>query len=289
MKKSAIVVLTGVLMLAFFMTNIGTASARRIINTSLPDPTATFAQGNPQFTAKVIPTVELAGLDTLADGMLVPAGFPKGEKQFEGKALELSGLSKTTVNLCFPLKGTGSGWGGQVGYWEGTAWKLLATTITPAPESTLSWACASASANGQYAFLKWVVDASLLPKTIKPACSFTIDMFGPVDSGDPERGDGHVVIPDVVTYAFVSSEDLTGRNVKITFLRSDPIGSVTINGHSTNFVIANGTIEGSEGPGLEQIDTVAPLDVDSYFDRNYDLYYFDFGSCGLTLRVERAL
>lgn len=289
MKKSAIIVLTGVLMLAFFMSNIGTASAYRIINPSLPDPTATFAQGNPQFSAKVIPTVDLRGLDTLADGMLVPTGFPKGEKQFEGKALEISGLSKTTINLCFPIKGTSSGWGGQVGYWDGTAWKLLATTITPAPESTLSWACASASVNGQYSLIKWIVDASLLPKTIKPACSFTIDLFGPIDSGDPKREDGHVVISDVVAYAFVGSEDLTGRNVKITFLRSDPTGTLLINGHSSNFVIANGTIEGSEGPGLEQIDTVAPLEIDSYFDRNYDLYYFDFGDCGLTLRRDRAL
>lgn len=288
MKKSAIIVLTGVLMLAFFMTNIGTASAFRITPPSLPDPTATFMQGNPQFKAEVIPTTQLAGLDSLANGMLVPAGFAKGEKQFEGKALQISGLSKTTVNLCFAFKGKSSGWGGQVGYWNGSSWDLLATTITPAQESSLSWACAQASANGQYAFIKWVVNTSLLPKTEKPVCGFTIWFFGPVVTGEPEFVDDHVILSDIVQYAFISSEDLTGRNVKITYLLSDPIGTLLINGHSSNFVIANGTIESSEGPGLLQIDTVSPLEITSYQDRNFDKYYFDFGDCALNVTIDRA-
>ncbi|MEA5077834.1 MAG: hypothetical protein VB013_04615 [Anaerolineaceae bacterium] len=287
MKKSALIVLTGVLMLAFFMTNIGTASAYKIINPSLPDPTATFAQGNPQFTAKVIPTIDLAGLNTLADGMLVPAGFPKGEKQFEGKALLISGLSKTTVNLCFPFNGKNSGWGGQVGYWDGSVWNLLPTTITPAAESSLSWACALATENGQYTFIKWVVDASLLPKTSKPACDFSITLFGPAITGEPEFVDDHVIFSDIVQYLFVSSEDLAGKKVKITFVKSDPIGTQLINGHSSNFVIANSTIESTEAPDLFQIDTVSPLEITSYRERNFDKYNFDFGYCTLDLTLSR--
>ncbi len=291
MKKSAIIVLTGVLMLAFFMTNIGTASAFRITPPSLPDPTATFMQGNPQFKAEVIPTTQLAGLDSLANSMLVPAGFAKGEKQFEGKALQISGLSKTTVNLCFAFKGKSSGWGGQVGYWNGSFWDLLATTVTPAQESSLSWACAQASANGQYAFIKWVVDASLLPKTTKaekPYCDFAPYMFSPVPDSSPEGFDDHLILSDVNHYLFYSFDDLAGKSVKVTYVVSHPKGSTTFNGIDSNFVLINGTLQTTATPGRYLIETVAPLEIITYYVEDTIEYYLDFGDCGTTFIISSS-
>jgi hypothetical protein len=102
--------------------------------------------------------------------MLVPAGFPSGEKQFEGSALKVGDFETGKLNVCFAFTGTSVGWGGKVGYWDGAAWKLLDTAISTPAESQISWACATAAASGEYAFIKWVVDPSLLPKeTVKPA------------------------------------------------------------------------------------------------------------------------
>jgi hypothetical protein len=140
----------------------------------VPDPVVAVLSGDANFTTHFLSIAALPG--TSGADAFNPAGWPAGEKQFEGKGIKLSGLSYGSVSVCFPLQYTSQGWTGAVASYNGTKWELLSTTLTPLEESQTAMACAAVSANGTYALLKWVGNRSLLPKTdaVTPAtaCDF---------------------------------------------------------------------------------------------------------------------
>ena len=106
--------------------------------------------------------------------MLVPVGFPAGEAQYQGDGLIVTGMDNGKATACFYITGTQWGWGGKVGLWDGTEWVKLATAITSPDETPNSIACAAITGNGTYAFIRYVVDASLLPARVitdLPTCS----------------------------------------------------------------------------------------------------------------------
>jgi hypothetical protein len=170
MKKKLMVLVVLMLTVVMIGANFGHVSAMRLPPSS-PDPVVTPVSGDPDFTADVISIASLPGVTNLDDGMLAPAGFPAGEKQFGGNGVRISGLEGGVVSVCFALKGATVGWGGQVAKWTGSSWQLLPSSTSAPDESSNSWVCANVSANGTYAFLKWVVDVSLLPSK-KEGCSF---------------------------------------------------------------------------------------------------------------------
>ena len=210
---------------------------------ALPTPTATSLSGDADFSIKVVEQAQLAGVSTY-NNLLVPSGFPLGEKQFEGEGLSLSGLSYGSVSLCFPLKATSQGWGGKVGYWNGNSWKLLDTMITTPTESTVSWACVTADLNGQYALIKWVVDPSLLPKTAssKPACTFSVYTMFIIGDALPDLGDGYITAQAQRVLLF-PSEDLTGKTVSVKYISSSPADTFLFDGQATNMFITSGTLQ----------------------------------------------
>jgi len=162
-----------VLSLVFVLSLVGTAIAA-------PGGKATVTpiSGDAVFSVTSVPVLKLPGQTTTASGLIVPSGFPLGEKQFDGDGVEISGLSYGTAKACFPITALNQGWGGKVGYWDGNVWKLLDTSISTPEEGTFSWACANISANGTYALITWVVDASkLVEKSASGVCSFAGGYF----------------------------------------------------------------------------------------------------------------
>jgi len=122
-----------------------------------------------EFTTEFIHISQFPGT-TEFNQMLVPVGFPAGEAQYQGDGVIVTGMDSGKASACFYITGTEYGWGGKVGLWDGTKWVKLATTITPIEESNKSLSCATITGNGTYAFLRYIVDASLLPVATKPFC-----------------------------------------------------------------------------------------------------------------------
>jgi hypothetical protein len=185
-----------------------------------------------EFTTELLPIAQFPGT-TEFNQMLVPVGFPAGEAQYEGQGVIVSGMDSGKATVCFYITGTQYGWGGKVGLWNGTKWVKLATTITPLEESSKSLACATITSSGMYAFIRYVVDASLLP--VKGVCGYDIyNAWGTADEATEEGGwqKGYINY-----FEINSNTDLTGKTVTVTLLRSDPAGGYVWYGTATGVLI----------------------------------------------------
>jgi hypothetical protein len=174
MKKTMIPLFSLVLVFSLLFSVTGSAAATPppppIPTTpSLPDPVVTPVSGDMEFTTEFIPIAQFPGT-TEFNQMLVPVGFPAGEAQYQGDGVIVTGMDSGKATACFYITGTEYGWGGKVGMWDGTKWVKLATTITPLEESSKSLACAPITGSGTYVFIRYVVDASLIPVVSKPQC-----------------------------------------------------------------------------------------------------------------------
>lgn len=204
MNSKSRVVLSLVLSLLFVSSLVGNASA-----SSGGQATVTPVSGDLVFSVSPVPVVKLPGQTTTAAGLIVPSGFPLGEKQFDGNGVAVSGISYGYAKACFPISGLNQGWGGKVGYWDGSAWKLLDTSVTTPEEGTFSWACANISNNGTYALITWVVDASLLPGS----CDFLKNYYIYNETYAYDRNDIWLQVPWDVPF---------GSNVTVTIISVDP-------------------------------------------------------------------
>jgi len=160
MKKSAFLLFSIMLVLGLLVLPAGTARAA-----VGDDPLVTPVSGDMVFTTEIVPIASLPGTIVLASQMLAPVGFPEGEAQFEGAGVRVTGMDYGKATVCFTLStiAVNQGWGGKAGVWNGTKWVLLPTTITTGTdEAANTTACAPIAGNGTYAFIKWVVDPSLL-------------------------------------------------------------------------------------------------------------------------------
>lgn len=286
MKRSKFAVITCFLLISFFFANFSTAHAKKIEN-SLPVPTVNSISGDKEFKVDPISISDLPGTTALSNGMLVPAGFGNGEKQFSGNALNLSGLEYGYVNVCFAFSAANQGWGGKVGYWNGSAWKLLETTISHPAESIISWGCASTSTNGQYAFLQWVVDASLLPKASSsavPECDFALYGLTYDWLAGPSFSSGWVT-GLISTIRVISPNDLNGRAVKVTFVGANPSGSYLLDSSSGNLLIANDQMTYDSGSGNYVISLISPTNLQMAFSNISATLLFDFGTCVQTVTI----
>lgn len=285
MKKSFLVMATTALILMLVAVNFGSVSAKSepASASSVGNPTVTFVSGDSQFTTEITSTADIAGTTTLASGMLVPSGFPSGEKQFEGSALVVKGFDQGKMTVCFPFTGKNVGWGGKVGVWSGSAWNLLDTTLTTPEESNVSWACATATASGQYAFIKWVVDATLLPKeAAKPACTYEIQQ---VILASPEYDQGEQAIftqsdPIFEVAILYTTSNLDGLNLKLTFLQSIPAGAALIDGKAKNILLGNSPLVKATD-GIYVIPLLKKFPVHNVSPSTGYIVHLDFGSCAM--------
>jgi len=230
-----------ILLCAFLLVGtVGAVSAKSAsFDTASPDPQVTLVSGNSKFHVKLISIQDLPGVAELSSGMLVPAGFSAGEKQFEGKGVQISGLTYGSVKACFSVIAVGQGWGGKVAKWNGSKWELLSTAISAQEDSPYSLACATVSANGTYAFVNWVVDPSKLP-TNSGVCNFGIDYkfntnygygFGPYMGIDVPA---NITNGTPVTYKIISIDSSYGGT-----LTSGLTGSTTVQDYISHAALFN--------------------------------------------------
>jgi hypothetical protein len=176
---------------------------------SLPEPVVTPVSGDIEFTTEFIPIAQFPGT-TEFNQMLVPVGFPAGETQYQGDGVIVSGMDSGQATACFTITGTEYGWGGKVGLWDGTKWVKLTTTITPIEESNKSQACATITGNGTYAFIRYVVDTSLLP--VNTYCSELTSGWTIYTYFDAQG-----------TYFYISIDNLPdGTPATLTFISASP-------------------------------------------------------------------
>lgn len=170
MKRTVLPFFSLILVITLLLASFGSAKAA-----VGDDPVVTPVSGDMEFTTEVIPIVNLPGVTELAGGMLAPVGFPAGEAQFGGDGVLITSMDTGKATACFSLSSTAiaEGWGGKVGMWNGSKWIQLHTTITTPEDSPNSLGCATITGNGTYAFIKYVVDASLLPTM--QVCDFGIN------------------------------------------------------------------------------------------------------------------
>jgi hypothetical protein len=214
MRNRAVTVFSLLLVLALLLSVSGTAKAA-----VGDDPTVTPVSGDKEFTTEVISIAQFPGT-TEFNQMLVPVGFPAGEAQYEGTGVIVKGMENGKATVCFAISGTQWGWGGKVGSWDGTKWVLLPTTIAATVDETATtYACATITGNGTYAFIKYVVDSTLLPQMQECPFDFAIDVFYIVGSWTPS-GSGYT---DTITgMEFITTEDISGRPVTVEYLYSVP-------------------------------------------------------------------
>ena len=260
-----------VMVLSLLLTSQGSVSAEAV-QKSPAGPSVSWVSGDKTFTVEPIAVVSLPGITTLSNGMIVPAGFKNAaEKQFEGVGIQVSGFDSGKLNACFAMTGVNQGWGGQVGQWTGTQWKLLPTTITSPKETAYSLACAAVSGSGVYALLKWVVDASKLPSS-KPDCGYSIlDMYGT----QPDEYEGYysgTYYTSVFDRWYIqSNSDLTGKFVTVSVLSSSPADTFSLGSIS-------GTLQ-LDGGNYYYFEVDPAAEYTQYNSNNSITYLLDFGSC----------
>ena len=185
MKKVFVPLFSCLLVITLLLTSFGTARAN-----SGDDPVVTPVSGDMEFTTEVIQPAYLPGTEEVGQ-KFVPVGFPAGEAQYGGNGVIIKGFDSGKATVCYTIRSIviGQGWGGKFGSWNGTKWVLLPTTITTPTDSAYSTACATVTGSGTYAFIKFVVDPSLLPQMQE--CNFDIEyvfnftygyVYGGIDS-----------------------------------------------------------------------------------------------------------
>ncbi|MPM33221.1 hypothetical protein SDC9_79790 [bioreactor metagenome] len=267
-------------MFSLLLVNFSTVNAKNDPASSLPQPFASHLSGDAEFEVVIVAPAKLMAGTTLDTSLLVPAGFPLGEKQFEGDGLTLSGLDYGKVSLCFPLNAVNQGWGGQVGYWNGSTWQLLETSISTPKESSISWGCATAYQNGQYAFIKWVVNSSLLPKApAKPTCDFSINMVG-FFVEDPITIDDKYIKATALDVLIESSEDLEGKTVSVKLVKSSPASSFLYDDKMKNVLITSGELQPLFTTDFLMVPISGDHTITYKYTENFSITYeLDFGDC----------
>lgn len=201
-------------------------------------PTVTSLFGDTTFATTILPVVKLPGVDELPNGMLNPIGFPAGEVKFGENGVKVSGLSDGNAKVCFPVRSVelNQGWGGKVGFWTGSKWKLLKTTFSTDQEDPTSMACATISQNGTYSFIKWIADFSKLPKVTETStsCEYIYGLL--INVMDDTDYHETYQTGTIDALLFDSLKNLAGKTVTATFLGGIPDGSYEITGTFTGIL-----------------------------------------------------
>lgn len=276
MKRTVLPVISFIMVFVLLMASFGTAKAG-----AGDDPVVTPVSGDMEFTTEIVPIVSLPGVTELAGGMLAPTGFPAGEAQFGGNGVLVTGMDFGKATACFSLSSTAiaEGWGGKVGLWNGSKWIQLPTTITTPEDSPNSMGCATITGSGTYAFIRYVVDPSLLPTM--QACDFGIDYQLSYNYGYwyPLSSYNHYVpgfnIPDSVP---------SGTPVTYSVFNIDPTWPGTfisgLSGSTTANLVSPGAVifsldpqSFSQTPGPSYVMHMVFPTLNCYLDLDYYDYY----------------
>jgi hypothetical protein len=285
MKKFTGIALCVLLSVSVLLVSFGNVSALPLDTTQV-NPVFTPISGDKSYTTEFLPIVDLPGIATLASGMLVPAGFPNGEKQFEGLGLKLTGFDGGSASACFAINTVNQGWGGQVGKWNGSKWELLPTSISTPSESPYSWACTTVNASGTYALITWVTDASKLVSTYKPDCGF--DLLDVYEASTTVGHNGTDYQDGTFQRFFIRTTDavdFSGLPLTVS-VSSDPVGTYTWDR------TMSGTLQFNGGSGSNYYYYIV-ISPDGYYYNEFPnnisrTYHMDFGTCTQDLTYNGA-
>lgn len=161
MKRSMLHGFSFAVVLALLLTSAGAAIAAPLADA----PVVTLLAGSGTITTKTISVEDLPGTIVNEAGMLLPVGFPKGEKQFSGNGIQVSGLNGK-ANVCLPLANYQYGWNGSIYQYVNGKWTILPGTTTPITESSAAKVCATIYGNGIYALIVGYKQPEI--QTLKP-------------------------------------------------------------------------------------------------------------------------
>ena len=188
-------------------------------------------------TSTAVPPVTLAGAVKTDSGLIVPFGFPMGERQFGGNALVVSGLSGGSANACFSFPTYRYGWRGGVYEWTGSKWMALPTSIgnPEGKEGAPATACAPIYGNGTFALIISYNEGDALNEVIHECANieFIFPEFRYVDFEDSIDLFGGVIYPAIPVGSVVTYDI---RNIQ-------PAGALSGALNGTGVVIANILIE----------------------------------------------
>jgi hypothetical protein len=251
MKKNVLPFFSILLVLTLTLSSFSSAAADYS-----DDPWVNPVSGDMEFDTTSVPPSALPGTIELANQMLVPASFPKGETQFGGNGVRITGFDGGKATVCYSLKASevAYGWGGKIGSWDGTKWVLLPTSIAPVPEeASATSACATITGSGTYAFIKYVVETGKLPKD---KCAFDVFVF------PSSTYTGYIAPYDYGTFIgfyFLSGAMHEGMEVTLTSLYSVPTDYMIVTGVGTGTTI-------EVGPGIFYVPFITPMQYSLRYD-----------------------
>ncbi len=158
MKKAVFVLLSIMLALCFLPLGTVNAIVAPIPTTAAPSesvwdsPWITPLTGDKDFSFK--PSNPAApGIITTDAGLIVPSGFPAGQKQFGGEVAIVKDFQGGTAMLCFSFPIQRYGWNGSVYRWNNSNWKSIPSTLIEGTEGGPSSVCAIVEVDGTYALI----------------------------------------------------------------------------------------------------------------------------------------
>ncbi len=148
MKKYLILLLSIVFFLSLVL---GPSSVVSAANWELP--TITPLTGDKEFNFKTANPTDPQFTAITENGLVVPAGFPLGQKQFGGEIAIINGLNGGSARLCFSFPTYRYGWDGGIYQWDGARWNPVASTLTESKDDGAASVCTTITGDGSYALI----------------------------------------------------------------------------------------------------------------------------------------
>lgn len=227
MKKAILILLSFTLVISFLLVPSSTTQA-----SIWPNPVVTPLSGDTEFIVKLLDPIRLNfGLAKTGSGLVVPAGFPLGEKQFGGKAVTIKGLEGEKASLCFSFPTYRYGWDGNIYQWKESAWSLFPSTLTEGKEGSAALVCTTIDTDGTYALI--ISFNSTQVKSSLPECGEDFSIIPILDVVD---NDDDTIETAAVIGAILNAPYPVGTNISYSVFNISPHGILTGALHQTGKV-----------------------------------------------------
>lgn len=236
MKKTCLLFLS--ICLIFSLVPLNTASA---ITAPIPlqspsnwePPVITPLTGDKEFTVKTLDPIALTtGTTKTENNLVVPAGFPLGQKQFGGEVALVKDFDGGTARACFSLPNYRYGWDGGISQWNGSAWTPLPSSLTEGKEGGPATVCTTIYGNGTYALIIGFTHPEKATADF-PVCSEDFDAITIPFYID---GDGETFATFAFIILLVNQPFPEGTSIRYNIINVNPAGSLSGALYQTGYV-----------------------------------------------------
>ncbi len=224
-------------------------------------PVITPLTGDKEFTIKTLDPIALTdGTSKTANNLVVPAGFPLGQKQFGGEVALVKDFDGGTARACFSLPNYRYGWDGGIFQWNGTKWAALPSTLTEGKEGGPATVCTTIYGNGTYALITGFAHPEKAFGNL-PVCSEDFEAFTVpfIVDGDGETFETFAFIVLLINKSFPEGTRISYNVINVT-----PAGSLSGALHQTGYVYTN-------ADPLSIVFFLTPDDLQEFMDTIDDL------------------